>query len=90
MTLGGDATAMAQTFWVGGLLLVPLGFSWLAYELRKRARGKMNFRQKRGGTFALASMVAASIAYRRFLSAFMGLQCFFGLLTLVRVSACKT
>lgn len=55
-------SAMAQTFAAIGLLLVPVGVSWLAYELRKRARRKKNLSTKAlGYSFALAATVAASI-----------------------------
>jgi len=55
-------SGMAQAFGMVGLLLVPVGVLWLAYEVRKRARGKRNLPTKaRGYYFALASMVASSI-----------------------------
>lgn len=55
-------SAMAQTIGAVGLLLVPVGALWLAYELGKRARRKKNLPSKaRGYYFALASMIASSI-----------------------------
>ena len=55
-------SAIAQAFGAVGLLLVPVGVAWLAYELRKQARRKRNLpTQSRGYYFALASMVAFSI-----------------------------
>ena len=77
-------SAMAQTFGMVGLLLVPIGVSWLAYELRKRARRKRNLPIKaRGYYFALASMVASSIvAIAVSFGAFMGISLSLGFLTL--------
>ncbi|MCA1633009.1 MAG: hypothetical protein LC802_04615 [Acidobacteria bacterium] len=77
-------SAMAQTFGMVGLLLVPVGVSWLAYELRNRARRKMNLATKaRGYYFALASVVAFSIvAIAVSLGAFMGISLSLGFLTL--------
>ena len=77
-------STMAQIFGVIGLLLVPVGVSWLIYELRKRARGKRNLPTKaRGYYFAMASMVASSIvAIAISLSAFVNIGLSFGLLTL--------
>ncbi len=54
-------STIAQTFGSVGLLLVPIGISWLAYEARKRTRSKRNLPTKaRGYYFALASLVASS------------------------------
>jgi cbb3-type cytochrome oxidase subunit 3 len=77
-------SALAQTFGMVGLLLVPVGVLWLAYELRKRARRKRNLPTKaRGSYFALASMVASSIvAIAVSLGAFMGMSLSLGFLTL--------
>ena len=77
-------SAMAQTFGMVGLLLVPVGVSWLAYELRKRARRKRNLPTKaRGYYFALASVVVSSIvAIAVSLGAFMSISLSFGFLTL--------
>lgn len=77
-------SAMAQTFGVVGLLLVPVGVSWLAYELRKRARRKRNLpTTARGYYFALASVVVSSmVAVAVSLVAFVSVGLSFGSLTL--------
>ena len=77
-------SAMAQTFGVVGLLLVPVGVSWLAYELQKRARRKRNLPTKaRGYYFALASVVVSSmVAVAVSLVAFVSVGPSFGSLTL--------
>ena len=77
-------SAMAQTFGTLGLLLVPVGVLWLAYELRKRARRKRNLPTKaRGYYFALASVVASSIVAIAFsFGAFMVISLSLGFLTL--------
>ena len=77
-------SAMSQTFGVAGLLLVPVGVSWLAYELRKRARRKRNLPTKaRGYYFALASVVASAVvALAVSLGAFTSSGLSFGCLTL--------
>ena len=77
-------SAMAQAFGMVGLLLVPVGVSWLTYELRKRARRKRNLPTKaRGYYFALASVVASSIvAIAVSLGAFVGISLSLGFLTL--------
>ena len=77
-------STMAQIFGVVGLLLVPIGVSWLIYELRERARRKRTLPAKaRAYYFALASMVASSIvAIAISLSAFVNIGLSFGLLTL--------
>ena len=55
-------SAMAQAFGMVGLLLIPAGVSWLAYELWKRARRTRKLPIKaRGYYFALASMMASSV-----------------------------
>ena len=55
-------SAMAQTFGMGGLLVLPVGVAWLVTELQNRARRKKNLAAKaRGYYFALASMMTASI-----------------------------
>lgn len=55
-------SALAQTLGLAGLLLVPVGVSWVAYETRKRTRSKRNLPSKaRGYYFALASLVTASV-----------------------------
>jgi hypothetical protein len=55
-------SAMAQTFGIVGLLVLPVGLAWLVSELQKRARRKRNLPAKgRGYYFALASMMTASI-----------------------------
>src|SRR5688500_18302560 len=55
-------SAMAQTIGAVGLILVPVGALWLAYELRKRTRRRKNLPSKdRGYYFALASMTACSL-----------------------------
>ena len=55
-------SAMAQTFGIGGLLVVPVALGWLVSELQKRARRKRNLAAKPSGYyFALASMMTASI-----------------------------
>lgn len=55
-------STMAQAFGVFGLLLVPIGVLWLAYELWRRARKKQSLPVKaRGYYFALVSMVASSL-----------------------------
>src|SRR5688500_16893209 len=77
-------SAMAQTFGVVGLLLVPVGVSWLAYALRKRARRKRNLpTTARGYYFALASAVVSSmVAVAVSLVAFVSVGLSFGSLTL--------
>jgi hypothetical protein len=77
-------SAMAQTFGMVGLLLVPVGVLWLAYELSKRARRKRNLPIKaRGYYFALASVVASSVvALAVSFGAFMGVSLSLGFLTL--------
>lgn len=76
-------SGMVQIFGVVGLLLVPVGVLWLAYELRKRARGKRSLSTKaRGYHFALAAVVAASIvALGISFGAFMGISLPLSLLT---------
>ena len=55
-------SAMAQTFGVVGLLVLPIGFAWLVSELHKRFRRKKSLPTKaRGYYFGLASVVMASI-----------------------------
>ncbi len=77
-------SAMAQMFGIVGLLLVPMGVLWLAYELRKRERSKRSLPTRaRGYHLALASMVASSIvALILSLGAFMGISLSLGFLTL--------
>lgn len=77
-------SAMAQAFGLLGLLLAPVGGAWLAYEWRKRARGKKGLPTKaRGYCFALASAAAASVvAIAVSLVAFMSVGFSFGFLTL--------
>jgi uncharacterized membrane protein YidH (DUF202 family) len=77
-------SGMAQTFGIVGLLLVPVGVSWLAYELRKRARRKRNLPTRaRRYYFALASVVASTVvALAVSLGAFMSIGLSFGFLTL--------
>ncbi len=78
-------STMSQAFGVLGLLLVPAGVFWLAYELRKRAQRKLNLATKaRGYYFALATLIVSSvvaIAVSLVALATVGLS--FGLLTLV-------
>ena len=83
-TLAVPLSALAQTIGAVGLLLVPVGALWLAYELRKRARRKKNLSSKaRGYYFALASMIASSIvAIVGSFGAFMVLSVSLALLTL--------
>jgi hypothetical protein len=83
-SLAVSLSAIAQAFGMVGLLLVPIGVLWLAYELRKRERRKRNLPTKaRGYYFALASMVASSIvALAVSLGAFMGISLSLGFLTL--------
>ena len=60
--LATSLSAMAQTFGIVGLLVLPVGLAWLVSELQKRARRKRNVATKaRGYYFALASMMTASI-----------------------------
>lgn len=82
--LAAPLSAMAQTFGVVGLLLVAVGISWLAYEVRKRARAKRNLPTKaRGYHFVLAALAASSIvAIAVSLTAFMGFSVSFGVLTI--------
>jgi len=77
-------SAMAQLFGVAGLLLVPLGVLWLAYELTKRARRKRNLpHTERAYYFALASIIASSIvAVAISLGAFASIGLTFGFGTL--------
>jgi len=57
----GLSTAV-QLFEVVGLLLVPLGFAWMFYEVRKQARRKKNLPSKsRGYRFALSALIIVSI-----------------------------
>lgn len=67
-------SAMAQIFGMVGLLLVPVGVLWLAYELRNRARTRQNpSTRARRYYFVLASIVACSIvAVAVSFGAFMG------------------
>ncbi len=55
-------STIAQLVATVGLLLVPIGVLWLAYEVKKRARGK---RQQpdayRGYRFAIAALIIGSI-----------------------------
>ena len=76
-------SGMAQIFGIVGLLLVPVGVLWLAYELRKRARAKRSLSTKaRGYHFGLAAAVAASIvALAISFGAFMGISLPLSLLT---------
>jgi hypothetical protein len=66
-----------------GLLLVPLGFLWLVYELRKRVRRNRNLPNvNRGYSFALVSLIAASILISLIsLFATFGIGVSFGVLT---------
>lgn len=77
-------SVMAQAFGMVGLLLVPVGILWLAYELRKRERRKRNLpTTARGYYFALATMVATSIvALLVSFGAFMSISLPLGFLTL--------
>jgi hypothetical protein len=55
-------STMAQGFGVLGLLLVPVGGLWLAYELRSRARRKQNLPVKaRSYYFALVSGITSLV-----------------------------
>jgi hypothetical protein len=82
-TLAMPLSGMAQIFGIVGLLLVPVGVIWLAYELRKRARAKRSLPTKaRGYHFALAAVVAASIvALAISFGTFMGISLPLSLLT---------
>ncbi len=77
-------SAMAQAFGMVGLLLVPVGLLWLAYELRKRARRKRNVQiNARRYYFVLASIIASSIvALAVSFGAFMGISLSLAFLTL--------
>ena len=78
-------SAMAQTFGLAGLLVLPVGLIWLVSELQKRARRKRNLAAKaRGYYFALASMMTASIlAVAAVLVALMNGGLAFAVITLV-------
>lgn len=55
-------STMAQVFGMIGLLLVPVGAVWLAYEVRKQARIKQNLpTQARRYAFALVALIAATL-----------------------------
>jgi hypothetical protein len=55
-------STMAQVFGVLGLLLVPIGCAWFAYELWKQARHKRNIPVRTWGfIFALVSVIAGSL-----------------------------
>lgn len=77
-------SAMAQMFGIVGLLLVPVGAIWLAYELRKQARTKQNLQTKeRRYYFVTASIIASSIvALAVSFGAFMALSFSLGLVSL--------
>jgi len=77
-------SAMSQLFGVAGLLLVPIGVLWLAYELTKRARRKRNLPHiERAYYFARASIIASSIvAVAISLGAFASIGLTFGFGTL--------
>ena len=77
-------SATAQAFGMVGLLLVPVGVLWLAYELRRRARGKRDLpTTARGYYFALASVVASAVvAIAVSFGVFMIVGLSFGFLTL--------
>jgi hypothetical protein len=52
----------AQLLGAAGLLLVPIGLLWLMYEVVKRAqRNRTHSNPGRGFSFALASLIAASV-----------------------------
>lgn len=76
-------SAMAQVFGIVGLLLVPVGGLWLAYELRKRSRTKQNLQTKaRRYYFSIASIAASSIvALAVSLGAFMAFSFSLGLVS---------
>jgi hypothetical protein len=77
-------SAMAQIFGIVGVLLIPVGAFWLAYELRMRAR-KNSDRPitSRRYYFALASLAVCSIvALAVSFGAFMALSLSLGFLTL--------
>ena len=77
-------SAMVQAFGAVGLLLIPVGVLWLAYEVRKRARKKRNLQTTaRGFYFALASVAVFSVvAIAISLSAFISESFSLVLLTL--------
>ena len=77
-------STMAQVFGTLGLLFVPVGGLWLAYELRKRVRKKGNLPVRaRGHFFALASIsVLSFVAVAVALVAFATVGPSLGLLTL--------
>ena len=55
-------STIAQLFGAAGLLLVPIGALWLVYEARTRGRNRIPPTTGRGYYFAMASLIAASIA----------------------------
>lgn len=77
-------STMAQVFGIVGLLLVPIGGLWLAYEYWRRTRVRRNLPVRGGGySFAVVSIVAASLVVAAISiagAASIGLSC--GLLTL--------
>jgi hypothetical protein len=77
-------STMAQVAGMSGLLLVPIGVLWLAYEWR-RARRKQNLPVKtRGNVFALVSLIVASlVAIAVVFVAYATVGLAFGLLILV-------
>ena len=83
--LAASLSAMAQTFGMGGLLVLPVGLAWLVSELQKRARQKKNLAAKaQGYYFALASMMTASVvAVAAVFAAFINGGLAFAVLTLV-------
>lgn len=83
-SLAVSLSAMAQMFGMVGLLLVPGGGFWLAYELRKRARvKKATPTTQRRYYFALASLVVSAIvALAVSFGAFIALSFSLGSLTL--------
>ena len=77
-------SAMSQLLGIVGLLLVPIGAVWLAYELWKKTRRKRNLPYRdREYYFAIASLIAACIvAIIVSLFAFLSMGLSFGLPTL--------
>lgn len=60
--LAATLSLMAQLLGVAGVVLVPIGALWWVHELRKQSRRKRKLpHTERGYSFALTSLIAASI-----------------------------